>query len=81
VHAICAEAPGEVRTVIQDEGNASVLRDAEKGSARLQDLVIADILQPQLQAGDIAAAKRLAKRVTEAPVELGRRDEVKSAAN
>jgi len=45
VHAIGAEAPGEVGTVIQDEGNASVLRDPEEGSARLQDVVIADVLQ------------------------------------
>ena len=81
MHAIGAKAPGEVRTVIQDEGNASVLRNPEKGSARLQDLVIADVLQAQLQAGDIAAAKRLAKCIAEARVELGRRDEVKTAAN
>jgi len=81
MHAIGAEAPGEVRTVIQDEGNASILRNPEKRGTRLQDLVIADVLQAQLQAGDIAAAKRLAKCIAEAPVELGRRDEVKTAAN
>ena len=55
-----------------------VLRDRLQDARGAPDLVVVDVLQPQLQAGDVAARERLVEFLRElVGVERGRRDQVK----
>ena len=54
-----------------------VLRDRLQDRGRAADRGVVDLLQPQLQAGDIAAGERLFELLRElVGVERGRRDQV-----
>src|SRR5260221_4731056 len=59
MHAVAIELGGEVRAVVHDEGDAEILCDRLQDARRAPDRVVVDILEAQLQAGDIAAGKRL----------------------
>jgi hypothetical protein len=57
--AVAAELGGEVGPVVEDEGDAAGLRDRAQDRGGTADRVVVDVLQPQLQAGDVAAGERL----------------------
>ena len=78
MHTVAIELGGKVGTIVHDERNIARLSDRLQNAGGAADRVIVDILQAQLQAGDIAARERLVKFPRElVGVEGGRRDQVK----
>src|SRR5439155_8578333 len=74
MHAVAAELGGKVGAVVHDEGDAALLRDRLQDLRGAPDRGIVDLLQPQLQAGDIAAGERFLEVPGKAIwVERGRR--------
>ena len=70
--AVTVELRGEVRPIIHDERDAARLRDRLQHRGRPAHRGIVDLLEPQLQAGDIAARERLFEVLRE-PVGIQRR--------
>jgi hypothetical protein len=76
--AVAIELGGEIRAVVHDEGDAAILRDRLQDSRGLADRVVVDVLEAQLQAGDVAAGERFFELLGETVgVERGRRYQVK----
>src|SRR6185312_7362105 len=79
--AVAAQFGGKVGPVVQDEGSAGRLYHGAQRIHRAADFLIADVLQAQLERGDIAAFQRF----LEGPQKIRRREprrrnQVKSAA-
>ena len=55
MHAVTAQFCGQVGTVVQDEGGVMGLHRRAQRVGGAADFIVADILQAQLEAGDIAA--------------------------
>lgn len=71
----------QVRPVVDDERRAGAQHDGHENAAGGEDGVVRHILQPQLDAGDIAALQRvLQDRGEHRRVKRRRRDEVEPAA-
>jgi hypothetical protein len=78
MHAVAVQFRREIGAVVHDEGDVARLRDRAQVIAGAADRVVVDVLQAELQAGDIAARERLVKFLRElVGVEGGRRDQVK----
>jgi hypothetical protein len=76
--AVAIELGGEIGAVVHDEGDAAALCDRLQDAGGAPDRVVVDILEAQLQAGDVAAGERLFELIGETVgVERGRRDQVK----
>ena len=78
MHPVAVELGGEVGAIVHDERDIARLGDRLQNAGGAPDRVVVDVLQPQLQAGDIAAGERLVEFLRElVGVEGGRRDQVK----
>jgi hypothetical protein len=78
MHPVAIELRREIRPVVHDEGDAALLRDRLKHAGRTPDFIIRDVLQPKLDASDIATAERFLEVPPKTiEVERGRRDQVK----
>lgn len=78
MHPVAIELRREIRPVVHDEGDAALLRDRLKHASRTPDFIVRDVLQPKLEASDIATAERfleVPRKTIE--IERGRRDQVK----
>ena len=81
VHAVAARRGGQVGPVVHDEGDAPVLRDRAQPVRRAADIVVADVLEAQLDAGDVAGIQRNRQRLHEGcGLDPGRRDQIEPAA-
>ena len=52
------QGEGEVRPVVHDKGDAAILRDRAEPAADFHDFFVRQVLQAQLQAGDVARVQR-----------------------
>jgi hypothetical protein len=78
MHPVAIQLGGEVGTVIHDERDIARLGDRLQDAGGAPYRVVANLLQAQLQAGNIAARERLVEFLRElVGVEGGRRDQVK----
>ena len=59
MHAVAAQFGGQVGPVVEDEGGAMRLHDGAQAIDGAADLVVADMLQAQLERGDVAAVQRV----------------------
>ena len=79
MHPVAVQLSRQIRPVVHDEGDAALLRDRLQDVGGAPDLLVFDILQPELQAGDIAAGERLVELLGETVgIERGRRDQVET---
>ncbi len=77
MHPVAIELGGEVRAVVHDEGDAAPLRDRLQHPRGAPNRGVVDLLQPELQAGGIAAGERFLEVARKAiGVERGRGDQV-----
>src|SRR5215469_15165360 len=81
MRTVCPKFGSEVRPVVNEKCDASLLRDGHQYFCGLPNFIIAHTLQPQLQRRNVARAKRTFQRLTEGfRFEFRRRDQVKAAA-
>jgi hypothetical protein len=77
MNAVAIELSREIGPVVHDEGDAAPLREWPQDAGRAADRGVVAVFEAQLQAGDIAARKRLFELFGEAVgVESGRRDQI-----
>ena len=70
----------EVRPVVQDEGDVADLDQRPERIDRAADLIVRDVLQPQLDTGDIAGIQRgFQNRRERRRIDGRRRDQIKTA--
>lgn len=60
--AVAAGLGRQIGAVVQDEGDVARLGDREQDVDGAADRVVIDILQPQLETGDVAAVKACSSR-------------------
>jgi hypothetical protein len=79
MHAIAIELGGEIGAVVHDEGDAAVPRDRLQDAGRAPDRTVIHVLQPELEAGNIAAGERLLQLFRKTVgIERRRRDQIQS---
>jgi hypothetical protein len=61
MHPVAIEFGGQVGAIVHDERDTARLRDRLQHAGGAPDRVVIDVLQAQLQTGDIAARQRLFK--------------------
>ena len=61
--AVAAQLGGEIGPVVHQEGDVARLRDRHQDFGGAADVVVRDVLQPQLQPGDVAGLERARQRV------------------
>jgi hypothetical protein len=71
VHAVAIELGRKVRTVVEDDRDASVLSHGRERLHRAPDLIVGNALETDLQGGDIASIQRVLELAREG-VEVGR---------
>ena len=77
MHPVAVEFGGKVGPVVHDERDAALLRNRLQDPRGTPDRGVVDLLQPELQAGDIAPGERFLEVPGKAVrVERGRRDQV-----
>src|ERR1019366_10413817 len=80
MHAVAAQLGGEVGAVIEDEGGAMRLHQRAQHIRGAADLVVAGLLEAQLEGGDVAARQRAFQHTGEIlRRDARRRNQIKAA--
>jgi C4-type Zn-finger protein len=81
MNAVAPRLEGQVRAIIEQKSDAAALDHRAQHVDRTADPVIIEILQAQLQAGDVTAIEGLLQKLGEAGqvINLRRRDQIETA--
>jgi hypothetical protein len=79
--AVGAARRGDVGPIVDDEGDVARLAGRTEQVAGVAQRLVVEILEAELNAGDVIGVERFRERVAEARrFDLGRRDEIEPAA-
>jgi hypothetical protein len=79
--AVGAARGGDVGAVVDDEGGVARLHDRAQRVAGALQRVVVDVLETELDAGDVVGVERRGEPLTERlRIELRRRDEIEPTA-
>jgi hypothetical protein len=80
MHAVGADRLGEVRPVVDDEGDVARVRERQQPFGGALHRIVGRVLQAKLQCGDVAGIEGAGERIGEGGrLEGRRRDQVEAA--